>query len=126
MVRPRARGIEPGPFAWMSEGFCVCGGSPTEGPLGVVVANVDLPVGCAVLDPVWRALVVALAMAVLSPVMAEQGSAGGDSDEWCASRAQAPLRAPDLAPLHPVLGERFADRVGRGEGDLFIHARVLL
>ena len=126
MVRPRARGIKPGPFAWMSEDFCACGGSPTEGPLGVVVANVDLPVGCAVLDPVWRALVVALVMAVLSPVMAEQGSAGGDSDEWCASRAQAPLRAPDLAPLHPVLGERFADRVGRGEGDLFIHARVLL
>lgn len=47
----------------------------------MVVANVDLPVGCAVLDPVWRALVVALVMAVLSPVMAEQGSAGGDSDE---------------------------------------------
>lgn len=92
----------------------------------MVVANVDLPVGCAVLDPVWRALVVALVMAVLSPVMAEQGSAGGDSDEWCASRAQAPLRAPDLAPLHPVLGERFADRIGRGEGDLFIHARALL
>lgn len=126
MVRPRARGIKPGPFAWISEGPCACGGPPTEGPLGVVVANVDLPVGCAVLDPVWRALVVALVMAVLSPVMAEQGSAGGDSDEWCASRAQAPLRAPDLAPLHPVLGERFADRVGRGEGDLFIHARVLL
>lgn len=54
---------------------------PPKGPLGVVVANVDLPVGCAVLDPVWRALVVALVMAVLSPVMAEQGSAGGDSDE---------------------------------------------
>ena len=36
----------------------------------MVVANVDLPVGCAVLDPVWRALVVALVMAVLSPVMA--------------------------------------------------------
>ena len=51
-------------------------------PLGVVVANVDLPVGCAVLDPVWRALVVALVMAVLSPVMAEQGSAGGDSDTF--------------------------------------------
>ena len=54
---------------------------PPKDPLGVVVANVDLPVGCAVLDPVWRALVVALVMAVLSPVMAEQGSAGGDSDE---------------------------------------------
>ena len=42
MVRPRARGIKPGPFAWMSEGFCVCGGPPTEGVLGVVVASVDV------------------------------------------------------------------------------------
>ena len=126
MVRPRARGIKPGPLHGCRKVFAYAAVRPPKDPLGVVVANVDLPVGCAVLDPVWRALVVALVMAVLSPVMAEQGSAGGDSDEWCASRAQAPLRAPDLAPLHPVLGERFADRVGRGEGDLFIHARVLL
>lgn len=34
MVRPRARGIKPGPFAWMSEDFCACGGPPTEGPPG--------------------------------------------------------------------------------------------
>ena len=34
MVRPRARGIKPGPFAWMSEGSCACGGPPTEGVLG--------------------------------------------------------------------------------------------
>lgn len=33
----------------------------------------------AVLDPAWRA--VALVMAVLSPVMAEIGAAGGDGDE---------------------------------------------
>ena len=48
-----------------------------QGVLGVVVANVDLLVGVAVLDPTWRALVVALVMAVLSPVMAELGKAGG-------------------------------------------------
>ena len=51
-----------------------------QGVLGVVVANIDLVVGCAVLEPTWRALVVALVMAVLSPVMAELGKAGG-SDE---------------------------------------------
>lgn len=52
-----------------------------QGVLGVVVANVDLLVGVAVLDPVWRAVAVALVMAVLSPVMAEIGAAGGDGDE---------------------------------------------
>lgn len=51
-----------------------------QGVLGVVVANVDLLMGAAVLDPTWRALCVAVVMAVLSPVMAELGKAG-DSDE---------------------------------------------
>lgn len=46
-----------------------------QGVLGVVVANVDMLVGCAVLEPEWRAVVVALVMAVLSPVMAEFGAA---------------------------------------------------
>ena len=48
--------------------------------LGVVMANVDLLMGVAVLDPTWRALCMAMTMAVLSPVMAELGKAG-DSDE---------------------------------------------
>ena len=55
-----------------------------QGVLGVVVANVDLLVGTAVLEPSWRALVVALVMAFLSPVMAEIGKANelkGESDE---------------------------------------------
>ena len=51
-----------------------------QGVLGVVVANVDLLMGVAVLDPTWRALCVAMVMAVLSPVMAELGKAD-DSDE---------------------------------------------
>lgn len=42
-----------------------------QGILGVVVANIDVLVGAAVLDPAARAIVVALCMAVLSPVMAE-------------------------------------------------------
>lgn len=44
-----------------------------QGVLGVLVANVDLIVGFAVLDPTMRALVVAFVMAVLSPIMAEIG-----------------------------------------------------
>lgn len=52
-----------------------------QGVLGVVVANLDLLVGVMALEPEWRALVVALVMAVLSPVMAEVGKhAGGSGD----------------------------------------------
>ena len=56
-----------------------------QGILGVVVANVDVLMGAAVLDPTWRAICVALVMAVLSPVMAELGShtalpEGGEDD----------------------------------------------
>ncbi len=45
-----------------------------QGLLGVVVANLDLIMGWCVMDPSVRALVVALVMAVLSPVMAEIGA----------------------------------------------------
>ena len=56
----------------------------SQGVLGVIVANIDLLVGVAVLEPSWRALVVALVMAVLSPLMAELGKANelkGAGDE---------------------------------------------
>ena len=45
-----------------------------QGVLGVVVANIDLPVGVAVLEPTWRALV----MAVPSPLMAGIGKGSGE------------------------------------------------
>lgn len=48
-----------------------------QGVIGVLVANVDLIVGWCVIEPQVRGLVVALVMAVLSPVMAELG--GGDA-----------------------------------------------
>ncbi len=44
-----------------------------QGVLGVIIANIDLIVGYAVLDPTQRALAVALVMAVLSPIMAMLG-----------------------------------------------------
>ena len=44
-----------------------------QGILGVIVANIDMIVGAAVLDPAVRAMVVVLCMAVLSPIMAEIG-----------------------------------------------------
>lgn len=52
-----------------------------QGVLGVVVANLDLLVGVAALAPEWRALVVTLVMAVLSPIMAEIGKYTDDAEE---------------------------------------------
>jgi hypothetical protein len=49
-----------------------------QGILGVIVANIDMIVGACVLDPAQRALVVALVMAILSPVMAEIGKHTAD------------------------------------------------
>lgn len=48
-----------------------------QGVIGVIVANLDVIAGYIVLDPSIRAIVVALVMAILSPVMAMLG--GGDS-----------------------------------------------
>lgn len=42
----------------------------------MLVANVDLIFGHVVLDPAWRALIVALVMVVLSPLMTELDSGG--------------------------------------------------
>ena len=50
-----------------------------QGVLGVIIANLDLITGYIVLDAPTRALVVALVMAVLSPIMAALG--GGDKED---------------------------------------------
>lgn len=41
-----------------------------SGVIGVIAANIDIIVGYVVFDPTQRSLIVALVMAVLSPVMA--------------------------------------------------------
>lgn len=51
-----------------------------QGVLGVIIANMDLIFGMAVMDPSARAFVVALVMAVLTPIMAELDSGSGGSD----------------------------------------------
>ena len=48
-----------------------------QGVLGVIVANLDLLFGYVIFEPSTRAFVVALVMAVLSPIMA---MIGGTSD----------------------------------------------
>ena len=52
-----------------------------QGILGVIVANLDLLLGMVVLDPTMRPVVVALVMAVLSPIMAMMGADPGDTFE---------------------------------------------
>ena len=44
-----------------------------QGIIGIIIANIDLIAGQVILDPAQRAVVVALVMAVLSPLMAALG-----------------------------------------------------
>ena len=44
-----------------------------QGLIGVVIANIDLIVGAFNFEPTMKPIVVALIMAVLSPIMAELG-----------------------------------------------------
>lgn len=44
-----------------------------QGVLGVLVANIDTLMGFVDFDPTVRALIVALVMAILTPIMAEIG-----------------------------------------------------
>ena len=48
-----------------------------QGIIGVIIAQLPIILGNYQLDPVWTAAIVALVMAVLSPIMA---MFGGDSD----------------------------------------------
>jgi hypothetical protein len=54
-----------------------------QGVLGVLIANLDLVLGWCVVDSSVKALVVALVMAALSPVMAVLGGDdGGTRETW--------------------------------------------
>lgn len=44
-----------------------------QGIFGVLIANLDIIIGSFVIDPAWKGIVVALVMAVLSPIMAAIG-----------------------------------------------------
>lgn len=48
-----------------------------QGICGVAVANLDVIIGSFVIDPVWKGIVVATVMAVLSPLMAALGKPEG-------------------------------------------------
>ena len=50
-----------------------------QGIIAVVVSNVDLIIGSANIPDEWRSMIVAIVMAILSPVMALLG--GGDNEQ---------------------------------------------
>ena len=52
-----------------------CARTILQGVIGVVIAQLPAILGNYQLDPVWSATIVALTMAVLSPVMAALGEA---------------------------------------------------
>ena len=51
-----------------------------QGVIGVIIAQLPALLGNAQLDPVWTATIVALTMAVLSPIMAALGEADEEVD----------------------------------------------
>lgn len=52
-----------------------------QGCIGVIIANLDLLIGMAPIQPAFKPLIVALVMAILSPIMAELGARQTDADE---------------------------------------------
>ena len=49
-----------------------------QGVIGVLIANLDLLIGMIRIDPQLKPMIVALVMAVLSPIMSELGKYSGD------------------------------------------------
>lgn len=49
-----------------------------QGVIGVLIANMDLLIAKLSFDPAIKTMIVALCMAVLSPIMAELGRKGED------------------------------------------------
>ena len=48
-----------------------------QGVIGVLIANLDLLIGMIQIDPQLKPMIVALVMAVLSPIMSELGKYSG-------------------------------------------------
>ena len=54
-----------------------------QGVIGVLVANLDMLIGKLSFDPAVKTMIVALCMAILSPIMAEIGRKGAEEDGIC-------------------------------------------
>lgn len=55
-----------------------------QGIIGVIVANLDLLIGSLTIPPEYKPMIVALVMAVLSPIMSELGKKNELSEEQVA------------------------------------------
>lgn len=53
--------------------LCKCTRTIFQGVIGVIIANIDLILGMFYIDPVMKPFIVALVMAVLSPIQAAFG-----------------------------------------------------
>lgn len=49
--------------------------------IGVLIANMDAILGTYVLNDLWRPIIAAVIMAILSPIMAELGKRTGGGDD---------------------------------------------
>ena len=54
-----------------------------QGVIGVLVANLDMLIEKLSFDPAMKTMIVALCMAILSPIMAEIGRKGAEEDGIC-------------------------------------------
>lgn len=52
-----------------------------QGIIGVLIANVDLLVSGLTIPPEYKAMIVAMVMAVLSPIMSELGKTDEEGEE---------------------------------------------
>lgn len=52
-----------------------------QGIIGVLIANVDLLVSGLTVPPEYKAMIVAMVMAILSPIMSELGKTGEEGEE---------------------------------------------
>ena len=52
-----------------------------QGLIGVVISNADIMLGYYIFDPAYRAIIVALVMAVLSPIQAAIGDMGKKKEQ---------------------------------------------
>ena len=50
-----------------------------QGIIGVVIANLDTITGAFQINEIWKPIIAALVMAILSPIMAELGKSKNDS-----------------------------------------------
>ena len=52
-----------------------------QGIIGVIIANLDVIIGVFHISATWKAIIVALVMAILSPIMASMGTTEMDKGE---------------------------------------------